>query len=507
MIDLPFRPDRESAEPLHRQLADCLRALVASDRLPSGAKLPATRELATSLGLSRSTVTIAYEDLIAEGTLRAHVGQGTFVLGRAPLRRPATAPASAREFVWSGLFAQRARLLAPPDGLPLLRRSQTIRFDFRGGRVDADSLPANELRRAFAGAVGRGFGELANHPDPQGWPPLRREIARYLVGRGLECTADDVAIVNGVQQAIDLVARVLVDPGDTVVLDQPGYFGAAMAFTACRAHLVGVGVDAEGLRTEELARVLRSRRAKLVYTTPASQSPTGAVLGEERRQELLALADAHQTPIFEDDYDSELRYRGSPVAALKTLDRAGQVVYAGTFSKVLFPTLRIGYVVAARPLLQRIALARWNADVATATLPQAALVALLRGGGLERHIRRMRKVYARRLAAMIAALEKSMPEGAAWTEPRGGHSLWLRLPKGADGPAIQHGALEAGIAYTRGDAFHIDGQGLDRIHLSFATLPAPRIAEGIGLLGAIVRKHAGRTRARPSGGRHETIHV
>ncbi|MCI0344685.1 MAG: GntR family transcriptional regulator, partial [Chloroflexi bacterium] len=150
MIDLPFRPDRESPSPLHRQLADCLRALVESGRLPSGAKLPATRELATSLGLSRSTVTLAYEDLVTEGTLRAHVGQGTFVLGRAQARGPAIASAPAREFVWSGLFAQRARLLAPPEGLLLPRRSQPVRFDFRGGRVDGDSLPASELRRAFA---------------------------------------------------------------------------------------------------------------------------------------------------------------------------------------------------------------------------------------------------------------------------------------------------------------------------------------------------------------------
>jgi DNA-binding transcriptional MocR family regulator len=494
VLDLVFTPDRTRAEPVYRQLGAHLRGLIAADRLPRGGKLPATRELAAALGVSRNTVTQAYEDLIAEGVLAAHVGQGTFVAARpASAPPPEARPAAPRGFVWSGLFARRARALAVPEGLA--RTRDTIRFDFRGGQVATDALPARELGRALGRAAAR-LDTLARDPGPLGWPPLRREIARYLVGRGIACEPADVAVVNGAQQAIDLVARVLLDPGDTVVIEQPGYFGASLAFAACQAHLVGVGVDAEGLRTDELARVLRGRHAKLVYVTPAAQSPTGAVMSDARRRALLALADEHQTPVLEDDYDSELRYEGAPVAALKTLDAAGQVIYAGTFSKVLFPGLRVGYVVAARPLLEKLALARWNTDVETSVLPQAALADLLAAGGLERHLRRVRKVYAARLAAMLAALEGAMPAATSWTRPRGGHAVWLTLPPGAEPEALRRAAGAAGIAYTPGTVFHCDGRGEESLYLSFANLPPAAIAEGIARLGALVRRSLGRSHGR-----------
>jgi GntR family transcriptional regulator / MocR family aminotransferase len=498
VIDLPFRPDRSSAAPVFRQLADMLRALIGAGRLAGGTKLPATRELATSLGLGRASVSQAYDELVREGWLTAHVGQGTFVAGRAP--GPATPPrsgaAASRQFVWAGLFALRARLLSAPRGLAPRRDVPPIRFDFRGGRVDRASLPTDDLRRAFARAVARQLGDLAGPGDPRGWPPLRQEIARHLVSRGIACDPSDVLVVNGAQQAIDLAAHVLVDPGDTVVMEQPGYFGASMAFTASQANLVGVGVDAEGLRTDELARVLRARRVKLLYTTPAAQSPTGVVLSERRRRELLALADEHQVAILEDDYDSELRYQGPPVAALKTLDGAGQVIYAGTFSKVLFPGLRVGFVVAARPLREKMLLARWNADVSTAAISQAALATLLGNGALARHVRRVRKVYAERLRAMLDALERGMPSGTRWSEPSSGLTLWVTLPGGIDTEGAFRTAVEAGIAYTRGEVFHFDGRGQDSLDLSFASLPPARIADGIALLGEIVRKYVPRSARR-----------
>lgn len=499
MLDLVFRPDRSRPEPIYRQLGDYLRGLIEADRLPRGGKLPATRELAAALGLSRNTVSQAYEALLAEGLLTAHVGQGTFVAPQAgPARPAAPLPRATRGFVWSGLFAHRARALAVPGGLRGIRPGGTPRFDFRGGQVADDALPLGDLQRAFGDALRRHLKDVARFQHPLGWPALREEIARYLVGRGIACTAAEVAVVNGAQQAIDLVTRVLVDPGDTVVMEQPGYFGAAMAFGSAQANLVGVGVDDEGLRTDELARVLRTRRAKLVYTTPAAQSPTGVVLSEARRRELLALADEHQVPVLEDDYDSELRYDGPIVAPLKCADPAGQVIYTGTFSKMLFPGLRVGYVVAAPPLLEKLALARWNADVTTSALPQAALALLLARGGLERHLRRVRRVYAARLAAMLAALERAMPAGTRWTRPRGGHTVWIGFPPGLDSDAVFRDAHRAGVAYATGELFHFDGRGHEHASLSFANLPPAAIAEGVALLGGIVRRHLPRAERRTS---------
>jgi GntR family transcriptional regulator / MocR family aminotransferase len=488
MLELAFRPDRDGAEPLYRQLATYLRDLIEADRLPGGTKLPATRELGSALGLARVTIVAAYEALAREGRITSHVGRGSFVAARAGAKA-VTAPAAARSFVWSSLFALRARLLEIPAGIVVRVPGGGPRYDFRGGQVDAGSLPLAELRRALSLALRRHGTELGEHHDAFGWRPLRGEIARLLLARGIECDAEEIAVVGGAQQAVDLVARVLVDPADTVVIEQPGYFGAAMAFRAAQANLVGVGVDAEGLRTGELARVLRARRVKLVYATPAAQSPTGVVMSEARRRELLALADEHQTPILEDDYAAELRYRGPAVSALKSLDRAGQVIYAGTFSKVLFPNLRIGFVVAPRPLLRTLVLARWNADGGSPIVPQIALTTLLRSGELERHLRRLRKIYAARLGAMLEALRATMPAGTGWTEPAAGHNVWLTLPEGIDGPAVFRDAAAEGVTVTRGDAFHFDGQGASQCDLSFARLPQAKIVEGIERLAAIVRRH------------------
>src|SRR5262249_50129010 len=219
------------------------------------------------------------------------------------------APAeTGRSLAWAGRFAPRARALELPRGIALPKDSPPIRFDFRGGQVATDALPVDEVRRAFARAIGRDLPALARHLDPFGWLPLRHEIVRHLVARGIDCRPEDVAVVNGAQQAADTAAHALLERGDTVVMEQPGSFGAPLAFTACQSNLVGVGVDEQGLRTAELARVLQARRVKLVYTTPASQCPTGALMAEPRRRELLALADEHQVPILDDHYDSNLRF-------------------------------------------------------------------------------------------------------------------------------------------------------------------------------------------------------
>lgn len=490
VLDLAFRPDRAGQAPLYRQLQLYLRDLVQNRRLEPGERLPASRELANTLGLSRNTVNQAYAALIDDGFLRAHVGQGTFVTSRVPVARPA--PPLGRSLAWEGLFARRTRAVLPPPGLA--NPFETPHFDFRPGFVDGASLPFADLKRAYGRAIDAAE-SLTREFDPAGYRPLRAAIARWLVARGIGCETGEVAIVNGAQQALDLVARVLIDPGDTVALEQPGYFGSTLACSAAEAHLVGVGVDAEGLRTDELARVLRARRVKLLVTTPAVQSPTGVALSEARRRELLALADEFQLPIVEDDYDSPLHYGGPPVPALKNLDRSGQVIYVGTFSKALFAGLRLGYVVAPRPLLQRLVLSRWASDFNTDIVTQAALTELLEAGGLERHVRRVRQLYGERRTAMLAALETHMPEGTRWLPPAGGSAVWTTLPAAADPVAVHAAANAMGLGYGRGSAFFLasDGRGpesraADRhVLLSFARSSPAKIDEGIARFAEIVR--------------------
>ena len=493
MLDLAFAPDRAAQEPVYRQLERHLCELLRTRRLRPGERLPASRELASSLGLSRNTVSQAYQSLTGQGLLRAHVGQGTFVsgAGEATASRPAGA-AAPRALAWEGLLSRRARAASPPRGLFAFPGPHRIEFDFRPGRVAAASFPAAAWKRAHSRALAD-LPRLAESIDPLGHAPLREAVARALLARGIVCDAQEVAIVNGAQQGLDLVARALIDPGDAVAIEQPGWFGAAAAFRACEAHLVGVAVDAEGLSTDALARLLRARRIKLLFTTPAVQSPTGVALAEARRRELLALADEYQLSIVEDDYDGELRYEGPATPALKTQDRAGQVIYLGTFSKALFPGLRLGYLVAPRALLARIALLRFAADGHSNALAQAAMAHLLESGAFERHVRRVRALYAERRSALCSALEAHMPEGVRWRPPIGGNCVWLGLPAEADLAQVFGFAAARGLALASGSPFAFEGSEAaaeaDRhLLLSFANLGRERAEEGVARLSDAVRR-------------------
>ena len=485
MLELAFRPDPRREVPVYRQLQGYLKGLVATGRLIPGEKLPATRDLADQLGLSRNTVSHAYESLVSEGFASAHVGRGTYVSVQPP--RQAPDPQRQRGFVWDALLARRTERLQLPAGPVRPGSGVPLRFDFTGGRVDPELLPVSLLRSAWSRAVANHLKELAAPVDPLGWRELREAIARSLVARGILCDAREVLVVSGAQQALDLVARVLIDPGDAVAIEQPGYFGASLAFAACGAQLLGVGVDGEGLDTNELARLLRSRRVKLVYTTPSAQCPTGAVQSEDRRAALHALSDRYQMPIVEDDYDSELRYGGPSLPALKTRDESGRVIYVGTFSKALFPGLRLGYVVAPPPLLMRLATARFTSDFGSDLLAQIALSELISSGVLERHVRRMRKAHALRLAATLEALQEHMPDDASWTQPTAGQSVMLRLPASVDPHEVARRAARAGIAYVPAAAFYVRPDGApDTLVLSFVHNDEQTLRDGVAALGEVI---------------------
>lgn len=503
MLDVAFHPDRLVPEPIYQQLADYLRSLIASGRIQAGEKLPATRELAVALGIGRNTAAQAYDRLIDDGVLLAHVGQGTFVASRAAARGAEPQPAAPRVFAWEGLYSRAARQPLPPGLVAPV--GMKIRFDFRGGRVDDGAVPHTELRRAIGRAMKRDLPGVVNFSDPLGDPRLREQIARSLLSRGIECHADDVLVTAGAQQAIDLVARALVDPGDCVAVETPGYPIAHLAFRQAGARLIGIAVDDEGLRTDLLARAARSHRLKLIYTTPAAQLPTGVVLSNSRRSALLEVADETQTPILEDDYDSEFRFGEAAPPALKTRDAAGQVVYVGTFSKAIFPTLRLGYVVAARPLLRRLATARWGASLSADALSQLAMAELMATGAFEAHVRRLRRHYAERRAALISALKETMPPGTRWNEPQGGLQVWLQLPPGVPGDVLQREALTAGIVYASGRAFQPEAPGneptpndvgANHLGLCFASQSPDSNRQGIEELAALVRSVARRPTGR-----------
>lgn len=497
MREFAFSPDRASAEPVYRQLVGYLEDLIDSGRLIPGERLPPTRELSAALGLGRNTVALVYEILEASARVTSHVGRGTFVAG-APVSPSggspggiATGPSTrpARAFAWNGLFAARTEglLRLPPADAPL----PPLPLDFRGGRIDPVSLPHFEIQKAFLRALQKHLRPLANHFDPLGYAPLRVEIARSLVARGIRCEPGEVLITNGAQQALDLVARALVDPGDTVVVEEPGYFGAILAFRAAQAYLIGVPVDADGMNVDELLRLARTRRIKLVYCTPAVQMPTGVRLADSRRKALLDLADREQIPVIEDDYDGEFRVEGPIIPALKTADPGGLVVYVGTLTKVLYPGLRLGYIVAPAPLLDRLARVRFATNFQPSLVDQIAAAEFMISGDFGRHVRRLRKRHARKREALLDALEASMPPGLRWSRPAAGSTVWIDLPDGSQLDALQRRAMDCGLGFQRGDLFGLGTGEIPGIGLTFGSLSVSQIRQGVQILAGLIRADQG----------------
>jgi GntR family transcriptional regulator/MocR family aminotransferase len=500
-VEIPL--DRDRPVSLARQIQAHLERLIRERLLAPGVKLPATRELAHTLSVNRATVALAYEELVAAGWARAHVGQGTFVADRAgdiprlPVRAPAPHPVD-----WSSLFSRSSEVVAA-DGARARSNSASGPFpdalvSFAGGMPDSGLFPIEGFRRVLNQVVREEGEALLQYHPAGGYPPLRRYLATYLMRFGIEAPPEHILIVNGSQQGFDLIARTLLDPGDTVAIEQPTYPRAIQVFRAFGAQLVSAPWDAGGLRLDVLERLVERHVPKLIYCQPTAHNPTGLAMSAEARRQLLALAGHHQVPIVEDGFDGSLSYEPRPASPLKAADRDGLVIYIGTFSKVLFPGLRLGWLVASPVVLERLQAAKQLADLHTSALLQAAVYRFCERRLLDRHVARAASEYARRRGLLLAALRRRMPEGVTWTEPQGGFSLLLTLPGGLDGAELLPRAIERGVAFTPGAAFYVDGAGQRNLRLSFSSVPAARIDEGVRRLADTIRtalRRPGRPRA------------
>jgi GntR family transcriptional regulator/MocR family aminotransferase len=392
----------ERARALHGQL----RAAILDGRLPIDAPLPATRRVAEALGVARNTVVAAYDLLVAEGYLVPHPGARPRVAGFA--RRPPTArPGPA-------MAAGAAARFAPAWRTPFLRPSPSRALppqNFRLGIPDHRHFPHDIWRRLMARELRRIAREPFAYPPSQGIAALREAIAQHVAfARAVACVADDVIVTSGAQQAFDLIARLLVTPGQTrVAVEEPGYPPVRAAFAAAGAQLVPVPVDDEGLRVDRLPDDVR-----IVGVTPSHQSPTGVAMSLRRRAELLDFARRRGAVVVEDDYDGEFRFGGRPLDALQTLDREGRVFYVGTFSKSLFPALRKGFVVAPAWARDGLAMVKHCCDSHCDIVTQSALAAFIRDGHLARHVRHMRPIYAERRQVLLEGLHRELGE---WLEP------------------------------------------------------------------------------------------
>ncbi len=497
--------DREKPVALPRQIQAHLERLIRERLLAPGMKLPATRELAQQLGVNRATVAHAYEELVAAGWARAHVGQGTFVAEPPASAVPPDVPPRPAPLNWPGLFSRSAQIVAAEDDRARLLVGAAAAgagvISFAGGMPDSGLFPTDAFRRVLNEVIREDGSALLQYYPTGGFPPLRQYLSGYLLRFGLEARPDEIIIVNGSQQGFDLIARTLLDPGDGVAIEDPTYPRALQVFRSFGAQLLGVPRGESGPSAEAFERLLERHAPKLFYCQPNAHNPTGLSLTHETARRLLDVAARHQVPVVEDGFDGSLYYGDRPAVPLKALDRDGVVIYIGTFSKILFPGLRLGWLVGARPVLDRLLAAKQLADLHTSALLQAAVHRFCERRLLDRHVTHVAREYARRRALLLAALRRRMGPEVTWTEPLGGFSLLLTLPAGLDADVLLPAAIERGVAFTPGAAFFVDGGGERTLRLSFSSVPAGRIDEGVRRLAETIKAARGRIpdRARTAG--------
>ncbi|HSN57447.1 MAG TPA: PLP-dependent aminotransferase family protein [Candidatus Sulfomarinibacteraceae bacterium] len=478
--------DRASDEPIYRQLIRQIQQMIRSGALPEGFKLPPERRLAAALEVNRSTVLTAYRELKALGLVDAHVGRGTAVL------RPPSAPAppgSATDVPWRQLFrggAGRSRDPILADLLAMTERDDMVSFSI--GLPAPELLPLDTFSALTEELLSEHGTAPLLHTPTEGHTPLRDTLARWLASRGIHTKSSEVVVVSGSQQGLDLLTRIFLDPGDIVVVEEPSYIGALQVFRSAQVRLIGVPVDSEGMRTDILASVLNHQRPKLIYTLPTFQNPSGAVMSIDRRRHLLELAARYQIPIVEDDPYSELRYEGDELPSLKALDENGLVIYLSTFSKVLLPGLRIGYVVAPPVVQRQLVLAKQGADLHSNSFGQYLIDRFMRGGHFAAHIDMLKSAYRRRRDVMVAALGADTELALDVQVPDGGFYIWCGIPDGVNQSALMASAVERGVGFLPGQACFAGEPPVNALRLNFTHCAEESIDTGIGRLLAALRE-------------------
>jgi DNA-binding transcriptional MocR family regulator len=481
MMDISI--DRGGSEPLYRQVARQIETMIHAGTLPDGFVLPPERRLAVALKVNRTTVLNAYRELKSRGLVASHVGRGTSV------QRSPKPQAAGSGVPWRQLFRQGEARLHDPILAELLAASERRDvISLSIGLPAPGLLPLDVLAAISAQLWSSQDPSPFLHCPTEGHTPLREAIAQWVATRGIRARTSDILVVSGSQQGLDLMARVFLDPGDVVVVEEPTYVGALQAFRAAHARIVGVPVDRDGLRTDILESVLEHQRPKLIYTLPTYQNPSGAVLGIERRHRLLELAARWRVPILEDDPYSELRYEGQALPSLKALDQGDTVIYSSTFSKVLLPGLRIGYLVLPPVVLRRLVLAKQGADLHASSFAQYLLDRFVRDGHFSDHLERIREAYRSRRNAMADALVDARDLGLDFVLPKGGFYIWCRIPVEVDQSKLMADAAAAGVSFLPGPACFA-GEPLEHaIRLNFTHCSEIDIRIGIGRLTDTIRR-------------------
>jgi len=493
MLVLALDPQR--GEPLFKQVASRIRELVDGGSLRGGDILPPTRILAGQLGVSRSTVCRAYEELWALGYLDSRSGSYSRVRNR---RRPIDLPAEPplQEIDWAEYMSPASAGICtspyPEILMPCPQDDGAI--DFTILSLDPRLFPMADLRHCARRALSDERAPDLNYGLRHGYPPLREYLARQLRRYGITASAQEILITNGSMHGMELLTRFFVAPGDTVLVESPTYGFILPVLHFHGARVESVPVKADGPDLDALAARLRRRRAKFVYMMPTFQNPTGVTMSQLQRERLLGLCEKYRVPLLEDGFSEDITYFDKVVQPVKSMDRHGLVFFLGTFSKTLMPGLRIGWIAAERSAIDRLATLKMYSDLTTSAPTQLILYEMGRQGIIDRHMAHINRIYARRMRALIAGLTQHLPAGVLWNKPKGGYLVWLRLPCQRSRAAelrerVARDTARHGVRVMAGDLFFPGRPPADLcLRLSISLHDESEITEGCRRLGAALHE-------------------
>lgn len=498
--------DRSVALPLYAQVAAFIRAQIERGALEPGMRLPSIRRLSHDLGVNRVTIETAYGELEADGLVTSRGGSGTYVLPpfpacAMPARTGQTAPDAAmsandRRKDEASSACDMANADLPAWQKVLLERRPDLSCDLMiplqipgpdegpialaSGNSDARLFPLASFRRTLRAVLARDGIKALEYEDPAGYLPLRRTIARILADQGVPATPDTVLVTAGSQQALHLVAQVVLQPGDPVYVETPSYADGMALFRTLGLRIVPVATDNEGMSAEGLRQAIARHGHGLVFTMPNFQNPTGICMSGQRRRRLAAIAVAHGVPILEDDYVGDIRYEGYSQPSLHSLTPPGHTFYAGTFSKMLVPGLRMGYLVAEGPVLRMLARVKRMYDLSTSSLVQRTLERFVDLGSYRAHLTRACRIYRMRRDALLDSASRHLPDDVTIAPVRGGLFAWLTLPDGVGATALAHEATRHGVMVAPGTPFFAEGlQGEHHLRINFTQHDPEILEEGM----------------------------
>jgi len=483
----------DRGKPLYLRIRDELRQRIITGDIPVGSVLPPSRQLAYDLKVSRITVTNAYDELKAEGLIDGKIGAGIFVLppqywmvtmttGGTPVIESYSAWQQNLSVIEVTKREKSLSMILPQTAVP-------VSLNFGVGTGDTRLFPIVDVRKIVSEILDKGDSTALNYEAYQGFLPLRQSLTRYLRQQNIHVDAEDIYITAGSQQAVQLVIEALLKPGDYAIVEDPTYSIVLSLFESRGIKVIGIPMDREGMKDDLLEDAIRQKSPKLIYTVPTFHNPTGSVMSPVRRSRIASLANRYGIPVLEDDYIRELRFFNPIPPPITAWDKGGDIIYVGSFSKSLFPAIRLGYIVARGPIGNRLLYLKRVSDLGCSALLQRIMYHFLESGKLQKHWRRLSRIYSQRQSAMIKALRSHFPADSSWQSNDGGLWLWVRVPVKVSVATLLERSIKSGVYFSPGETHFVEPNDQPYMRLNFAALDEGQIENGISVIASIIHKN------------------